>query len=112
MSKFCQKVRRGGARAFGVLPPPGPGDWTWTNPSDELARATYTPSLPPPATTICLRYRETGTTTWTYLDSTNGSVITTPALPSGKTYDGQIAFGKLSPRLSEFSTTKTVFIPT
>jgi hypothetical protein len=107
MSRWAQTRRRGGAKMFGLIAPPGPTDWSWAQDGAGELVATRLITQPPPSTQWAIRYREQGTPTWTDKPATSGNTITVTGLTTGHTYEGQACWWSGTARISEFSTTKT-----
>jgi hypothetical protein len=106
MSRWTQKLRRGGAQSYGTLPPPATTDWiASTGGSGEIIVHRYNP-IPAPATLCGARYRPTSGTTWLYWANQTSDTFTIGGLTPGASYELQIAWWTTPARASEFSDTK------
>jgi hypothetical protein len=107
VSKWSQKTKRGGARAFGLVTEPQPDDWIVSaGGSGQLILHRYA-DLPTPATHWGARYRISGQSTWLYWSNQTSDTFTISGLTPSASYEIQIAWWQPPPRISEYSSSKT-----
>ena len=106
MSRWTQKLRRGGAQSYGTLPPPATTDWiASTGASGEIILHRYNP-IPPPADYWGARYRPAASTTWLYWANQTSDTFTIGGLTPGASYELQIGWWAATVRTSEYSASK------
>jgi hypothetical protein len=111
MGRWTQRARSSRAVHLGTLPPPGDSDWTLTSPGPHYIRFTLLTGFPPPATAWQERYRYLGLTAWVTRTPSSGSPDTYSYAPGGATAEAQTCWWDTTHQLSDWSRTKTVYIP-
>jgi hypothetical protein len=111
MGRWAQSRRRGGAREFGILLPPGAGDWTFAGGNPGELVTTRVVDYPAGAVQWQARLRRVGTSVWFYEDPISGGAYHSGGHPSGETWECQIAWWSAAARVSPWGGSKTAVVP-